>query len=80
MAAHCDHILEGALVQHLKTESAREVLWMELLSHGADTTLLYWFLAGLAHLVLGNVEVVLLVRLTIVLKVFTPQECHIALL
>ena len=73
-------ILKGALVQHLQTESTSEVLWVEFLAHSTDTALLYRFFARLTHLVLGNIVMVLAVRLTIVLKVVTPWKCDMTLL
>ena len=73
-------ILEGALVQHFKTESTSEVLGVEFLAHGTDTAFFNRFLARLAHLVLGDIVVVLTVWLTIVFKVVTPRECDMTLL
>ena len=72
--------LEGALVQHLQTKCTGEMLWVKFLAHGADTALLYRLLACLAHLVLGNVIVVLTIWLTIVLKVVSFGKRHMTFL
>ena len=72
--------LEGALVKHLQTKCTGEMLQVEFLAHGADAALLNRLLARLAHLVLGDVIVVLTIRLSTVLKVVTFWKCHMAFL
>ena len=72
--------LESALVQHLQTKCTGEMLRMKFLAHSADAALLDRLLARLAHLVLGNVVMVLAVRLSTVLKVISFWKCHMTLL
>ena len=73
-------LLECALVQHLKAERACEMLRVEFLAHRTDAALLYRLLARLAHLVLGDIVVILTVRLPVVLKVVAPWKGHMTLL
>ena len=73
-------VLESALVQHLQTKRTGEMLRVKFFAHRADTALLYRLLARLAHLVLGDVIVVLTVWLAVVLKVVSSRKCHMTLL
>ena len=56
------------------------MLRVEFLAHGTDTALLDRLLACLTHLILGDVIVVLTIRLSAVLKVVTFWKCHMAFL